>query len=1111
MLNLIIGRSGSGKTHYVQQLLCNLASKNDDKLMMIVPEQLSFETEKMFLNTLGAAKCRNIEVLSFSRMVDFVKSKIGGFAGKVIDDGGRSVLMSLAIEKSQDELTLYKRQITKPELADLMLTAVKEFKMCNISANELRTAADKTDNTTLKQKLTETALITDIYNALLDKSYIDPLDNLVKLSEMLINNKLLNGYTVVVDSFSGFTVSEQLVLTQIMKQASNCYITLCTDSAEIASKSTRFNTTNTTKKLLTSLAKNNTVAVAAPVYLSKNYRTESNCLQAVEENIFMQVIEPFDGNTDGVKLYCAKNIYGEAAYIAQEIKHLVIEKNYRYRDIAIICRDNNSYRSILDITLEKFDIPYFMDKPEEIDAKPLITFVLSAFDVVHQSFSIDSIMRFLKTGFASLNADEIAVLENYCFVWNITDSRWNTPFIANPRGYADSFTEEDVALLNIVEEMRERIITPLIKFKNSIKDANGKGISLAVYSLLQDFNIEKEIVTQAEILKEAAQLEKAKEIVRIWDIFISSLDQTAQLLAEQYITSKRYAELLKTVITSQKISFIPKGLDQVTIGTADRVRLNSPKAVFVIGAIEGEFPTTPSPAGIFSDIERRALIAYNLPLYSSLEDLAVTEQFFAYCAVSSPRNKLYITCYEASLKGEVKTPSTLIKSVQTILPNIKITYEKQENPYNSLWCSSQAFAFIAHHWQDETANVNQLKAYFKEQSDYIGKIETLNILAANKPAKIEDKSVSKKLFGQQMRLSASQVEKFYLCAFQYFCRYGLKAKERKKAQIDSAEYGSLIHFLLEQLLSKNTVESLNLLADNELLDIIKTEMDIYLNSHLGGDNDKSARYLQSYLRASTAAVMLIKHIVRELAQSRFKPIDFELNIGKDIAPYKLALTDETGIVIEGFVDRVDIYKEKNQAYIRIIDYKTGRKKFMLSDVMFGLNLQMLIYLSAIVKNGSKRYGTQLTPAGVLYMPSGESYLNLDEYISEEIKKEKRSKDYRMNGLILDDIEIIKAMEESGAGVYIPVTLKAEKSKKKNEAEPEPILTIGNGAKYTVSHQEMKTIFDKIDDLIANMANNLHSGKIAAVPAKGNYDACTWCPYLHVCGYRDGMESRAITN
>lgn len=1112
MLQFIIGRSGSGKTNYIQQLLCGLARDGKEKLICLVPEQLSFATEKSFLKLLGAKESRHIEVLSFSRMVDFAFRQIGGLSGIPIDDGGRSVLMSLALEQAQDQLVLYARQAHRPEFAEIMLTAVKEFKMCGISTNGLRAAAEQLDNATLTQKLNETALITDIYNALLEQNYIDPLDNLTKLSGALLEHKIFEDYTVVIDAFSGFTGAEQLVLAQLMKQCESCYITLCTSKEEMASGSYRFATTNATKRTLTNLAKANSVKVKTPVYLEKNFRTGSEHLLAVEKQLYFPEKKPVKSTCENVTLYTARDIYGECAFIAREVRRLVIEEGCRYRDIAVVCRNLDEYTGVLDAEFDAFELAYFMDKPQQIDTKPLIVFVLSALDVVHSRFSTEHILRFLKTGIAGVNPEEIAQLENYAYIWGINGVQWKSPFVGNPAGYSNEFTKEQQLELNLIERLRKKIIPPLEEFGKGIASGNGKQLSFAVYKLLEQFNAEQQIQESAQKFLEENSLEKANTQVRIWDIFISALDQTAVLLKDFNVTSRRYAQLLKTVISAQDIAFIPQGIDQITVGTADRVRLNEPKVVFLLGCVEGEFPSAPVASGVFNNTERKLLITMQLKLYDALEQLSAMEQFYAYTAAVSASQSLYASCYELSLEGEVKYPSTLFTELKAILPEIKPGSQKAESPYNNLWSEKQAFAAMAANWNSSTENEARLKEYFSKHEQYKETVSALEAYAENAPARLKNKETASKMFDAAIRLSASQVEKFYLCAFQYFCRYGLKVKERKKAEIDSAQYGSLIHYLLERLFKAYTVNELSAFSKEELETLIRQLMESYLEEYLGGSETKSKRYLHSYFKIKDAAVMLTMHMLEELLQSEFKPIDYELKIGEDIPAYQVQ-TDYGTVSLQGFVDRVDIYREDDKAYIRVVDYKTNSKKFVLTDVSYGLNMQMLLYLSAIVRGGREKYEGEVVPAGVLYMPAGEAYVNAAGENKEQQEKD-RKKALKMNGLLLDDVHLIQAMEPDGKAVYIPVALTLDKPKKnkKDEAKPlPPTYSISGRTKgNTVSPEQMRRIFDRIDFLIAKMAAALFSGSIEAVPAKSSsYDACEYCPYTAICRYTQNTPHNEI--
>lgn len=1113
MLQFVVGRSGAGKTAYLKQKLCTLVTKEQaDKLLFLVPEQLSFETEKDMLSRLGAKECRKVEVLSFTRLADFVYRQTGGLAGQAIDDGGRHIIMSLAIEQAQDRLELYQKQAGKPELIPLMLNALKELKTCAVSTQRLREAAAGFVNGTLRQKVMETALIVDIYDAILEGSYIDPLDDLTRLYHALSAHTLFDGYTVVVDGFSGFTAQEQKILEVLIRQASLCIISICGDEAEFASDGNLFFTTKRTKKRLKELAKKNGVPVLQDIRLDKPLRFSVPAISYLEEHFERPASLPYTEAPDGVTVYCADDIYDECDFVARTIRSLTIEQGYTYKEIAVICRDINFYRGILDTALEKYGVAYFMDAPQEISAKPLMLFALSAFACIHTAFSTDSLFRFIKTGLTGVSVEEAAALENYAFVWNITGKKWLSPFTANPRGYSDTFTQEDQMELEALEDLREKVTAPLLLFQRRIRDAGGTEISKAVYMLLQDYDVPNTLKEITGRFKEQGDLPAAQEQQRLWDLFMDALDCMALILKDRPISTRRYSELLQLVVNSADLSFIPNSLDEVTVGTADRIRLHAPKAVFVIGAIENEFPRMPVAGGVFTDQERKALLALQLPLYDSIEQLAAQEKFLSYSAISAPSEKLYVSCYRQNLQGESKTPSSIVRETLRIFP--AIVPQSMHDAYwaELLWAPQPAFERCAQYSRTDPNAQALLDTFFAGQKEFSAKRLAIARYAQKRPPQISDTQLAHKLFAKGgMKLSASQVEKYYLCPFAYFCRYGLNTKERKSAQVDAAEYGSLVHFLMEAVLKSHSVQTLSSMPEKQLRSLLKENLQKYLERHFGGAQDKSKRYLAMLARMAEGTFQLIRHILQELSQSAFIPAGFEMFIGEgsEVPPYTLALGDHEKILIQGFVDRIDVMRAEGKTYIRVVDYKTGSKKFVLSDVLFGLNLQMLIYLSAITKNAGEKYGGQPVPAGVLYMPAAAAVVNAEKDDTAQDIQEKQAKSYRMNGLILDDVHVIQGMEKQGKGVYIPVTLKEEKAGKENKADTH-VIKIDKGKEYTVSQAQMRALFAKIDALVLQMARQLFNGYIAPVPAKGSYDACKWCPYTAACGYKEGMPCRDIT-
>ncbi len=1092
MLRFILGRAGGGKTETVRAMLKEMARSSEKKLMLIVPEQSSFDNERAMLHLLGAKDVQRVEVTSFTRLADAVFRCYGGAAGRRLDDGGRSIFMSLALEQVKDQLTFFRKSAENTELIALMLSASSELKMCGVTPPELSQAARSVPQGTLRQKTEELSLILSAYDALVAQSYIDPLDDLTRLAAVLREHDYFDGYTVFLDAFQSFTVQEYQIIQIILNQSEDLYTALCADKLDDPEQGMGlFSLVRRTGKQLIRMAKQSGVRVAAPEILESGRRYEAPALAAVEAGAYRFGRSPSAYSADGVTIYEAKNAYDESAFVAATIRNLVLEQDYRYRDFAIIARSTDRYRGVLDPALERWQIPYFMDNPRPIDAEPLIRLVLAAFQIVLTGFSSDAVFSYLKTGLAGLNTEQIAQLENYAFVWNISGKKWKQEWTEHPRGFAETMTETDTRRLKEINESRAAAISPLTRFAAKLKDTDGEVMAAAVYALLQEIGAPKHLKELVQRLSACEEPALAERQLRLWDLLMEILDQTALVLRGRSLSVSRYAELLRLVILANNMASIPQGLDEVPVGTADRVHVNAPKVVFLMGAVQGEFPLAPGGGAVFSDSERRELIQLGLPLNDTMEGVAVQERFLAYSAMSAASQKLYISYPAAGAQGEASAPSSIPAEVCAILPRVPIQSELTLPQTYFANAKEPAFELMAQQWNHNTSISATLKSLFAQRGEEY-RLQAIDRAAEKHPAVFADAARARDLFDMNMHVSATQIEKFFLCRFQYFCRYGLNVQERRAAEMDALEYGSLMHYLLEKLFRDTGSAGILAMMEEELRKEILRLLNIYVETKLGGMANKTPRFAYLFSRLADSAQVIALHIAQELAQSEFNPADFELAIGGGgIPPLLIPLPDGGSVEIDGKIDRVDLLTRDGVSYIRIIDYKTGHKEFKLSDVIYGMNMQMLIYLAAICENGGERYGT-VAPAGVLYMPANRPVISASRGVSADKLEEEAAKKLRMDGLVLDDAEVISAMERGANGKYIPVALKDGAPAKRD---------------HVVSEQELNGVMKHIKSLVGSMVRELHGGQVAAVPLAGDYDACAWCPYAAVCGHEQDDPTR----
>ena len=1083
MLRFILGKSGSGKSTEALRIAGELAD-NNLPIMLIVPDQSTFECEKTLLDVFGAKKAEKVLVFGFSRLCKYVFELTGNSADNVIDEGTRAVVMSLALEELTEKLSLLSSKGNK-SLVDVMLQTVSDLKKSSVTSNELRGASKLVEDETLKTKLNETALISDTFDALVSQSYIDPMDDLTRLNDILLKNNILKDYTIIFDGFSGFTMQQLNVVRNLMRDCTATYFTLTLDPLTDGSEEV-FTTSQQTYKILKEYAKRDGVDIKVPIKLTDLHRFKNDELALLEQNIFRTHIEPLEIVPENICVYNAVDMYDECEYVARKIKHLVIEKGYLYSDISVICHDTEPYKGILSEILEKYEIPYFSDEHADIDVKPVIRLVNSIFRCLIYDFDREDVLALLKSGLTEFSVEEISLFENYLFVWNVSGSAFKNEFVQNPKGYSEKFSDYDKDVLAKVENLRKSIVEPLTAFKENAKDKNGLEISKLFYALLEELKVPDALRRMYAEFEKSDDKAVGAEQIRIWNMFISVLDKTAAVIGTKTMTIKRYYELLSLQISAMQLSDIPRTIDCVTITTAQRVRISKQKASFLIGCVDGIFPAIPHTSGIFSPFELKMLAMNEIELGDDFAALNNLETFMAYSCMTSASEYISVSFYSSDITGTSYQPSEIVLQCTKVFKNICVNDKMDfDSKKESMYALRPAFDTIAEMIGKGKKVPDSLLKVFSENPEYSAKLDSL-INAKNKvPLKIFDKKNAEKLFGENLNISASQLEKFNLCRFSYFCNYGLNVRERLKAEINPMQYGTLVHYLLERFFSEYSKEQYSSMSDDELFEIVNTYLLEYSVSYFGEEQTKSNSFKYRLKTILDNVIYLMKHIMLELSQSEFFVADCELKIGEDIPSYTIALPDGHKIAVCGSVDRVDIMQRNGVTYLRVIDYKTGTKQFKLSDILYGINLQMLLYLHSIENSDSDKYG-KVTPAGILYMPATVPYISADSLKSIDKLPDELNKNLKMNGLLLKDTEIIHGMDKTDAATYIPVKIKAG----------EPV-----SATSLATLEEFGKIFKKVDMLIAEMGKNIYDGNIEAKPLKGGHDSCEYCPYDSVCAYR----------
>ncbi len=1091
MLQMIFSKPGGGKTFEIHKAIKERYDNGLSNMIMLVPEQVSFESEREILKIVGAPGMDKIDVLSFSRFADRFFEKYGGRDKRRIDEIGKTALMQLTLKKLRPTLSIFSKQCLSSAFCDSMISLDTQMKRFGVTASDMQSLSTKKSGI-LKNKLYETSLILSEFNELLNNEYYDPLDDLTKIYERLSSERYFENRSVFLDSFNGFTAQQLNIVKMIISQADEVFISFSFDkNAQNTALSLYKNVGDTVTKLR-GFAKSAGVKICPDIFLSKYSRHTTPELKFLTQNAFMPDKQKYDKEISNLHLARVRTIYDECSFVASNIRRLNIEKNIRYREIAVICRDTAKYSGIIEQAFAEYDIPLFIDAKKPATGTAIIRFAINAL-LGAKSFSSENILAMLKSGITFANADEVMLLDDYVTVWSIHGDDWTREFTGNPRGMGEAFTDDDKAALVGLNNLRNEIISPLTALQTALKKGGAKNISAALYQFIIDTKANVKLNEYCENLSKGGDNTAADVQRRAYDMLVSVLDQLCMALDGYEIDYKRFIDAFINVVNSCDIGKLPQALDEVAIGSAERMRPKSPKVTFIIGAVNGEFPAVFGGNGVFSDRELTTLKNDGLELALYDEQRAIDENYLAFLSMCSPSEQLFVSYYGKGNDNETNYPSAIVTEIMSIfdIEPKNESFDKIEDIYSK----KSALRLIC---RENGANSDKSSAlqYFKEYDND----EYLKMSAINRqnPTEISPENAVG-LFGKNLHLSASRVDMFYHCSFSYFCKYGLKISPIRKADIDSLQRGTVVHLVLCRFIEKYKPDEYMSLEKNEkynrVREIVNEALADYLSSKTLSQIDKTNL---GFLYRQCANIL--DYIYEDLLQTNYSVSGVEVSFGNgeddDFESVEIKLPSGGKAIISGKIDRVDSFVKDGVKYVRVIDYKTGTVNFSLSDVVYGLNLQMLFYLCAYKKQSDKK-GDICVPAGVLYAPVKDKsvFLKTRETTKDKVYSERR-KTLKLNGIALDDETSLTAMEPKLENIFTPV--KAAKSGE---------VTF-SGSRYAI--EQFGILNDYIDKLIVKMGKRLQDGDIKIDPTDGKKGACDYCDYASVCQH-EGECQKVISH
>ncbi len=1053
MLTLVYGTDWVANRDVILNRIAQDVRSCQGGRILMVPELISHDTERRLCAAAGDTTSRFAEVLSFSRLVGRVMTAAGRGIAPCLDNGGRVAAMAAVTRHLHGQLKAYASVATKPEFLTGLVDAVDEWKRCCITTDDLMQASRKTEGS-LAQKLEELALILECYDALCLQGKRDPRDQMTWLLEQLEDSDFAENHTFYIDGFPDFTRQHMEILKHLIVNAPQVVISINCDIP--ASSTPGFEKAGATASELLRFAK--TAGVEVIQNMIEPIQTP---VLPVQKLLFQGDITP--QHQLPLSVYNADSVYEECVVTADRIFSL-IRSGVRYRQISVVCSDIKAYRNTIRTVFNRCKIPVYLSGTENILDRPVITTVLSAMDAALGGFEQRDVIRYLKSMLSPLELDMCDRLENYAILWNIRGNRWLQEWTNHPVELGGKWTDDAIAELAELNKARRKAVEPLGQLQKDFRDAKDLRAQIqALYSFLSSIDLANRLSEISHMLECSSAMADAQILGQLWEILLTALEQMYDILGNTVWDAETFTRLLRLILSQYDVGTIPTVLDSVMVGPVSAMRCQQSDHLFVLGVLEGALPGYSGSTGVLTDRERITLRQMGVPLTGGSMEGIQAEFAEIYGVFCGARQSVAVSC-------PIGQPSFLFRRLRQIAGGIQEVGEVLGAVRADVW---QAAAYLAEYGDRDAACALGLQEPYEKiqnkKSYDFGTVDRKNI---------------QKLYGSQLYLSASQIDRLAECRFSYFLQYGLRLKERKTATVDPAEFGTFVHSVLEntgrEIKQRGGIRQVSL---EETLEIAGKHAQEYARERFSELDNQRLAYL--FARNGLELKMVVEELWRELQLSRFEPMGFEIEFGDrgDMQAVEISGKDMQAH-LRGFVDRVDVWQEEGRNYFRVVDYKTGKKDFDYCDVFNGLGLQMLLYLFALQDKGEKLLGKSPVPAGVQYFPARAPLITVKGVMTDEEAALAREKEWKRKGLLLSDEDVLQAMEPG----EVPKRLSYSRNKD------------GVISGDIATREQFAQLKIYLSRLLANMVDEIASGAVAPNPyTRGSsHNACTFCPYGEIC-------------
>ena len=1080
MLTILIGRAKTGKSDTILRRMAELGESSQQ--ILLVPEHASHQAEVDVCSACGDTASRHAEVLSFRRLGERVLSITGGIADVTLDNGGKLLTLQRALLETAPQMTVYRKPSQKVGFLEQMLALFDELRSYEVTPEILYQQAQDIDGAT-HDKLTDLSLLYAAYEARLRRPGLDARDRMTKLCDHLEESGYVRDKDIFIDGFTYFNAQERRALAVFLRQARSVTVTLL---GEVNSREEIFEPTLKTMSMLERLAASERKAVK----LLSLTNEDLSALGHLERHFFGENL-PYEGDSTAIRLREAATVYSEVEQTAADIRRLLAAGKCRCRDITVAARNMTEYAGTIETVFERYGIPVYLSRRSDILEKPVLSLLTGVLSSISNGYEYEDMFRWLKTGLAGLTAEECDLLENYVLKWDIHGQTWlrDEDWTENPDGYGVPWNDRRQAVLTQVNQLRRRVREPLERLAAGLKAGEtARDYVEALYGFMEELKLETALTERMHAQAEAGRMQEAEETAQLWEILCGVLDQFVEILGEEHLEQSEFERLFRLVLTQYSVGTIPVALDQVSVSEITRNDRHTTSYLFLLGANDHVLPDPGQSGGLLNEDDRQALALRGVELApTGMERMGIELQNL-YAALAQPTAGLTVSYPVTDVSGSELRPAFVVERLRKLFPKLCVEHERADKAYR-LSAVEPALEMAG---QDPDG---PLWRYFQQEPDCARHLSAMERAAAARRGSLSPAAV-RAIYGERVSMTASRLERMRSCHFAYFMEYGLRAKPREPASFDAPQIGTFLHYLLENVTRDVLGQGGFAAVDNkELHRLTRQYIDQYAEQELHNFQNRTPRFRYLFNRLRTNAYAIIDQVAEELRHSDFVPMAFELGFGgKDgTLPAVIISRPDGELRVGGKVDRVDGWIKDDKLYLRVVDYKSGKKKFDLANVRMGLDIQMLLYLFALQKEGAEFFGKEIEPAGVLYLPARDEILPAERGISPEALQKEREKTLKRSGLLLEDPAVLQAMEHEALTEPHYLPLRGGKD--------------GNLSGSLASAARLGKLGTYVDKLLGQISDELRSGNIDADPCCHSEEdsQCRFCDWVSACQFRDGRD------